>query len=165
MMDFMKKYWEKVKPFFCKIIKTARCCGCLVLQKTKPYYRFARRQVALNPDNILWHAFFVLVAIFLFTMFFTAQGGLFGWLVGAGNKKDTLEFVGFGIGGIIAVLGALATNFIIWRRITRTKILEKMFLIFCARICGILQVKILTGKRWEKTRKRKQKRGKNLLKK
>ncbi len=65
-------------------------------------------------DWILWGIFAVFVASFLWVMFYTPDGGKFAfWLgaeMGAKSKRETLEYIGLGIGGVIAVMGALALN-------------------------------------------------------
>ena len=43
-------------------------------------------------------------------MFLTCEGGVFAILLGTGSKKETIEFIAFGIGGLLAVMGAIAIN-------------------------------------------------------
>ena len=43
-------------------------------------------------------------------MFLTCKGGVFAILLGTGSKKETIEFIAFGIGGLLAVMGAIAIN-------------------------------------------------------
>ena len=68
------------------------------------------RNVKHHPDNVLWWTLIAFVAIFIITML-TPKGGIFDWLLGTyGLKQNTLKFIGFGMGGVIAILGALAVN-------------------------------------------------------
>ncbi len=99
MMDFVKKYWEKVKPFFCETIKTARCCGCLVLQKTK--------QLA---PAILW---VFIVACFACLLWVLSSDGIPQELkqaIGSEVKPDIIRLIGWGMGGLLAAVVALALN-------------------------------------------------------
>ena len=43
-------------------------------------------------------------------MLLTCEGGIFAGLLGTSTKKETIEFIAFGIGGLLAVMGAIAIN-------------------------------------------------------
>ena len=40
----------------------------------------------------------------------TCEGGIFAWLLGTGTKKETIELVTFGIGGLLVIIGAISIN-------------------------------------------------------
>ena len=52
----------------------------------------------------------VLAAFLACVMFFTASGGIFAWLLGTDGKKETITYIGLGLGGVLAAMGALALN-------------------------------------------------------
>ena len=61
----------------------------------------------------------------LWTMFLTANGGVFAWLLDANSKNETIKFIGWGLGGALAAIGTVALN----RRATamadHNKLIEK----------------------------------------
>ena len=61
----------------------------------------------------------------LWTMFLTANGGIFAWLLDANSKNETIKFIGWGLGGALAAIGTVALN----RRATamadHNKLIEK----------------------------------------
>ena len=52
----------------------------------------------------------VLGLFLVIIMCLTCEGGIFAWLLGTRSKKETIEFIAFGIGGLLAVMGAIALN-------------------------------------------------------
>ena len=52
----------------------------------------------------------VLAALLACVMFFTASGGIFAWLLGTDGKNETITYIGLGLGGVLAAMGALALN-------------------------------------------------------
>ena len=58
----------------------------------------------------LWWLLAAFALFFVLTML-TSEGGVFAWLLGTiGDKQGTLKFIGLGMGGILAVIGAIALN-------------------------------------------------------
>ena len=61
-------------------------------------------------ESILWFLMGILAAIFLLSLFNeTVAKKSMEW-IGANNKIETLKFIGVGIGGILAAIGAIAIN-------------------------------------------------------
>ena len=46
----------------------------------------------------------------LWVMFFTACGGIFAWFLGTNDKNETITYIGLGLGGVLAAMGAHALN-------------------------------------------------------
>ena len=64
-----------------------------------------------NPSiNSLIIGICVLGLFLVIIMFLTCEGGIFAWLLGTRSKKETIEFIAFGIGGMLATMGAIAIN-------------------------------------------------------
>ena len=60
--------------------------------------------------NSLMTGICALGLVIVITMFLTCEGGMFAKLLGTDTKKETIEFIAFGIGGLLAVMGAIAIN-------------------------------------------------------
>ena len=58
-------------------------------------------------------------------MLLTCEGGVFAILLGTDSKKETIEFIAFGIGGLLAVIGAIAINHRAEAQVENNKLIEK----------------------------------------
>ena len=71
----------------------------LLLREFAPLWRLPLGRLAV-----------VLASFLAYVMFFTACGGIFAWLLGTDGKKETITYIGLGLGGVLAAMGALALN-------------------------------------------------------
>ncbi len=99
MMEFLGNLWQKVKPFLCKIIKTARCCGCLVLQKNKQF-----------TSAILWIFIAACFACLLWVLNSEGIPQELKQAIGDTEKREIIRLIGWGMGGLLAAIVALALN-------------------------------------------------------
>ena len=100
------------------------------MKKIKLYWRFCRRKFKTwwkknPPINSLILGIYALGLFLLIIMFLTCEGGIFAWLLGTGTKKETIEFIAFGIGGLLAVIGAVALDHRASAQIEHNKLIEK----------------------------------------
>ena len=80
-------------------------------QRLEFYWEKFKRWWKKNPSiNSLIIGICVLGLFLVITMLLTCEGGIFAWLLGIRSKKETIEFIAFGIGGLLAVMGAIALN-------------------------------------------------------
>ena len=61
-------------------------------------------------ESILWFLMGILAAMFLLSLFSDTVAEMLRKLIGAKEKTRVLEFIGFGMGGILAAIGAIAIN-------------------------------------------------------
>lgn len=86
---------NKVKGFFQKCRQVTLCVTLLF-----PKYG----------QGALWVVFVFLAPCLIFVIFSDCAAGLFAKELGTENKQETLKFIGFAMGGILAALGAIAVN-------------------------------------------------------
>ena len=56
------------------------------------------------------HILIGLALCMLFVVIFTCEGGLIAWLLGTDDKKETIQFIAYGMGGVVAAIVATAIN-------------------------------------------------------
>ncbi len=61
-------------------------------------------------DSVLWFAMGVFAAALILVMFWESATLTIGELLGISDKADMLKFIGLGMGGLLAALGAIAIN-------------------------------------------------------
>ena len=61
-------------------------------------------------DSVLWFAMGVFAAALILVMFWESATLTIGELLGISDKADILKFIGLGMGGLLAALGAIALN-------------------------------------------------------
>ena len=61
-------------------------------------------------DSVLWFAMGVFAAALILVMFWESATLTIGGLLGISDKADILKFIGLGMGGLLAALGAIALN-------------------------------------------------------
>ena len=58
---------------------------------------------------LIYYFSYILIGLtlcMLFVGFFTCKGGWFAWFLGIGSKKETIQFIAYGMGGIVAAIVA-----------------------------------------------------------
>ena len=85
------------------------------MKKIKLCWRFCRRKFKSwwKKDRLINSLITGICSLILFLviiMFLTCKGGVFAILLGTSSKKETIEFIAFGIGGLLAAMGAIAIN-------------------------------------------------------
>ena len=63
-----------------------------------------------NP--LIYYFSHILIGLTLCMLFviFTCKGGLVAWLLGTDNKKETIQFIAYGMGGVVAAIVATAIS-------------------------------------------------------
>ena len=99
------------------------------MKKIKLYWRFYRRHFKpwWKKDPLIHSLYFFIgiLGLFLFVVLLTSKGGMFAWLLGTNDKKETIQFIGFGMGGGLAAIGAIAINRRADAQAENNKLIEK----------------------------------------
>ena len=91
------------------VVASLRICWCRIKFQWRKKLNPWREKNSLINSLII--GICALGLFLLIIMFLTCEGGIFAWLLGTGTKKETIEFIAFGIGGLLAVTGAIAINY------------------------------------------------------
>ena len=83
-----------MKKMLCKIVRL-------------PVVAWVLRDIA---HSLLVGTAIVIAASLLWTIFFTADGGIFVQLLDAEDKNETITLIGLGLGGVLAAIGTVALN-------------------------------------------------------
>ena len=101
-------------------------------KRIKLYWQFCRRHFKpwWKKDPLI-HSLYVFIGIlglFLFVVLLTSKGGIFAWLLGTNDKKETIQFIALGIGGTLAAIGAVAFSRRANAQMENNKLIEKGYI-------------------------------------
>ena len=101
-------------------------------KRIKLYWQFCRRKFKpwWEKDPLI-HSLYVFIGIlglFLFVVLLTSKGGIFAWLLGTNDKKETIQFIALGIGGTLAAIGAVAFSRRANAQMENNKLIEKGYI-------------------------------------
>ena len=65
------------------------------------------------------------LALCMLLVIFTCKGGLIAWLLGTDNKKETIQFIAYGMGGVVAAIVATAINRRAGAQMRNNELIEK----------------------------------------
>ena len=71
------------------------------------------------------HILIGLALCILFVVIFTCEGGLIAWLLGTDDKKETIQFIAYGMGGVVAAIVATAINRRAGAQMRNNELIEK----------------------------------------
>ena len=109
-----KKIWHKAKAWPWKAVRQSVIAS---LQRKVALFW----QIPLRLGKKIWHeialllqiplGWLVMLLVFaLLSVMFDVDNGAFAYLLGTGFKNDTITYIGLGLGGALAAVGAVALN-------------------------------------------------------